>query len=230
MKTIGLIGGMSWESTAEYYRCINTGVRRRLGPLRSAPILLHSVDFGPIEQAQREARWHDAGDMLADSARRLEAAGADNIMLATNTMHIVADRIVAATGLPFLHIADPVGRAANASGWRRLGLLGTAFTMEQPFLTRHLASHYGLDVIVPPPAARAQAHRIIYDELCNGVVREASRQAYREVINGLAAAGAEAVILGCTEIGLLIRAPHSPLPLLDSTALHAEAAVDFALG
>lgn len=229
MKTIGLIGGMSWESTADYYRRINTLVRERLGTLRSAEIVLHSVDFGPVEQAQREARWDDAGDMLADSARRLHAAGADCVLLATNTMHIVADRIEAATPLPLLHIADPVGRAAVASGWRRVGLLGTAFTMEQPFLVERLARHH-LDVIVPPADARERIHRVIYDELCAGIVRDASRALYRDVIAALARDGAEAVILGCTEIGLLVGVDDSALPVLDTTALHARAAVDFALG
>ncbi|MDE2120765.1 MAG: aspartate/glutamate racemase family protein [Betaproteobacteria bacterium] len=229
MKTIGLIGGMSWESSAEYYRRINTGVRERLGSLRSAQIVLHSIDFGPIEQAQREARWDDAGIVLADSARRLQAAGADCVMLATNTMHMVADSIQAATDLPFLHIADPVGRAASAAGWQRVGLLGTAFTMEQPFLVERLAQRHGLQVLVPPPPERALVHRVIYEELCAGILRGPSRQAYVEVLHGLAAAGAEAVVLGCTEIGLLIRDEHSPVPLLDTTALHAQAAVDFAL-
>ena len=229
MKTIGLIGGMSWESTVEYYRRINTGVRQRLGPLRSAEIMLHSVDFGPIEQAQREGRWHDAGSALANSAVRLQAAGADCIVLATNTMHIVAEQVAMATNLPFLHIADPVGLAASAAGWRRIGLLGTNFTMEQPFLAERLSERYGLDVVVPHAAARARIHRIIYDELCAGIVRDASRHIYREAIASLADAGAEAVILGCTEITLLIQAEHSPLPLLDTTELHAQAAVNFAL-
>jgi aspartate racemase len=229
MKTIGLIGGMSWESTAEYYRRINTAVRERLGALRSAPMLLHSVDLGPIEQAQRDGRWDDAGEVLADSARRLQAGGADCVMLATNTMHMVAERIQSATSLPFLHIADPVGQAACAAGWQRVGLLGTAFTMEQPFLIERLRARHGLQVLVPPPAERALVHRVIYDELCAGIVHAPSRRAYLDIVRGLADAGAQAVVLGCTEIGLLIREEQSPVPLLDTTALHAQAAVEFAL-
>jgi len=229
MKTIGLIGGMSWESTAEYYRLVNQGVRDRLGPLRSAQLLLHSVDFGPVERAQHEGRWDQAAAILEDAARRLQAGGAECVLLCTNTMHKVADRIQAATRLPFLHIADPVGHAAHARGFARVGLLGTAFTMEQDFMKGRLASRHGLEVLVPGPEERAEMHRIIYDELCVGIVDEASRELYRRVIDGLAARGAEAVILGCTEIGLLVRQPHSALPLLDTTALHAAAAVDFSL-
>lgn len=229
MKTIGLIGGMSWESSAEYYRLINQGVRDRLGPLRSAQLAMFSVDFGPVEQAQHAGRWNDTADILVDAARRLQAARADVVVLCTNTMHKVADAITAAITVPFLHIADPVGDAAAAHGWRRVGLLGTAFTMEQPFLTQRLAGRHGLDVIVPPDDTRREIHRIIYDELCAGVVSDASRAIYVDAIDALAREGAQAVILGCTEITLLIKPEHSSLPLLDTTALHAQAAVDFAL-
>lgn len=229
MKTIGLIGGMSAESTAEYYRLMNQEVRSRLGPLRSAQLLLHSVDFGPIAQAQHEGRWDDAGALLADSARRLHAAGADAIVLCTNTMHKLAGTIADATPLPFLHIADPVGEAARALGVRRLGLLATAFTMEQPFLKDRLAQAYGLDILTPDPATRAEVHRVIYEELCQGTVREASRAFYQQAIAALQSQGCEAIVLGCTEIALLVQQAHSPLPLLDTTALHARAAVDFAL-
>ncbi|MDM0079411.1 aspartate/glutamate racemase family protein [Variovorax sp. J31P179] len=230
MRTIGLIGGMSWESSAEYYRLVNQRVRERLGPLRSAQLLMHSVDFGPIERAQHEGRWDDAGAILEDAARRLHAGGADCIVLRTNTMHKLADRIEAATPLPFLHIADPVGRAAARAGVRRVGLLGTAFTMEQGFMKDRLAQRHGLEVLVPGADDRAEVHRIIYDELCVGIVDGASRERYRRVIGALQARGAEAVVLGCTEISLLVKDEDSALPLLDSTALHAAAAVDFALG
>lgn len=229
MRTIGLIGGMSWESSAEYYRLVNQRVRERLGPLRSAQLLMHSVDFGPIERAQHERRWDDAGAILEDAARRLHAGGADCIVLCTNTMHKLADRIEAATPLPFLHIADPVGRAAARAGVRRVGLLGTAFTMEQGFMKDRLAQRHGLEVLVPGAEDRAEVHRIIYDELCVGIVDGASRERYRRVIGALQAGGAEAFVLGCTEISLLVKDEDSALPLLDSTALHAAAAVDFAL-
>jgi aspartate racemase len=229
MRTIGLIGGMSWESSAEYYRLVNQRVRERLGPLRSAQLLMHSVDFGPIERAQHEGRWDDAGAILEDAARRLHAGGADCIVLCTTTMHKLADRIEAATPLPFLHIADPVGRAAARAGVRRVGLLGTAFTMEQGFMKDRFAQRHGLEVLVPGADDRAEVHRIIYDELCVGIVDGASRERYHRVIGALQARGAEAVVLGCTEISLLVKDEDSALPLLDSTALHAAAAVDFAL-
>lgn len=229
MKTLGLIGGMSWESTAEYYRLINQEVRARLGPLRSAPLLIHSVDFGPIADAQHEGRWDDAGAVLADSARRLHAAGADAIVLCTNTMHKLADTIADATPLPFLHIADPVGKVARTRGLRKLGLLATAFTMEQPFLKDKLTHEYGVEVITPDASTRAELHRVIYEELCQGVVLDASRDVYLRAIAGLHAQGCDAIVLGCTEISLLVQQEHSPLPLLDTAALHAQAAVAFAL-
>ena len=229
MKTIGLIGGMSWESTAEYYRLMNQEVRARLGPLRSAQVLLHSVDFGPIAQAQHEGRWDDAGESLAESARRLHAAGADAIVLCTNTMHKLAGTIAAATPLPFLHIAAPVGEAARARGLHKLGLLATAFTMEQAFLKDTLVQDYGLTVATPDAPTRAEVHRVIYEELCQGIVRESSRAFYLKAIAALQAQGCEAIVLGCTEISLLVQQAHSHLPLLDTTALHAKAAVDFAL-
>ncbi len=229
VKTIGLIGGMSWESTAEYYRLMNQEVRKRLWPLRSAQLLIHSVDFGPIAQAQHEGRWNDAGAMLADSARRLHAAGADAIVLCTNTVHKLAGTIAAATPLPFLHIADPVGQAARGQGLRKLGLLATAFTMEQAFLKDKLVQDYGLEIATPDGPTRAEVHRVIYEELCQGIVRDASRLFYQQAIAQLQAQGCDAIVLGCTEISLLVQQGHSPLPLLDTTALHAKAAVDFAL-
>ncbi|SDT15750.1 aspartate racemase [Pseudomonas asplenii] len=229
MRTIGLIGGMSWESSAEYYRIINQQVRSRLGPLRSAALLMYSVDFGPVEQAQHAGRWDDAGLILQDAARRLQAGGAECVVLCTNTMHRLAQQIEGAVSIPFLHIATPTGQAALARGATRVGLLGTAFTMEQDFLKQRLVAQ-GLEVLIPETEQRQAVHRIIYDELCVGVINEQSRQLYQQVIEGLAARGAEAIILGCTEIGLLIKPEHSPLPLLDTTELHALAAVDFALG
>ena len=228
MHTIGLIGGMSWESSAEYYRIINQRVRDQLGPLRSAQLLMYSVDFGPVEQAQHAGRWDDAALILEDAARRLQAGGAECVVLCTNTMHLVAPRIAAAVSIPFLHIADAAGAPAVAAGTLTVGLLGNAFTMEQDFLTSRLAAH-GLNVLVPDANERQAVHRIIYEELCVGVISEASRQVYQRVIASLAARGAQAIILGCTEIGLLIKPEHSDLPLLDTTVLHAQAAVAFAL-
>ncbi|MBK3510595.1 MULTISPECIES: aspartate/glutamate racemase family protein [unclassified Pseudomonas] len=229
MRTIGLIGGMSWESSAEYYRIINQRVRDQLGPLRSAQLLMYSVDFGPVEQAQHTGRWDDAALILEDAARRLQAGGADCVVLCTNTMHRVAARIEAAVSIPFLHIADAAGAAAVEAGTLTVGLLGTAFTMEQDFLTARLTAQ-GLTVLVPDADERQAVHRIIYEELCVGVLSAASRQVYQRVIESLAARGAQAIILGCTEIGLLIKPQHSNLPLLDTTELHAQAAVAFALG
>ena len=229
MRTIGLIGGMSWESSAAYYRLINQGVRDRLGPLRSARLLLHSVDFGPIEQAQRDGRWDDAAAILAAAAQCLQAGGAEAWLLCTNTMHKVAPQVQAAVSIPFIHIADPVGQAARHAGWRTVGLLGTAFTMEQAFFKAFLANQHGLQVLTPGAAQRAALHRIIYDELCVGVVSAASRQLVVDVIQSLAVRGAQAVILGCTEISLLVQPGDTGVPLLDTTALHAAAAVDFLL-
>jgi aspartate racemase len=229
MRTIGLIGGMSWESSAEYYRLINQQVRDRFGPLRSAKLLMYSVDFGPVEQAQHAGRWDEAAAILVDAAQRLQAGGADCVVLCTNTMHKVAGQIQAAISIPFLHIADPVGQAAVEAGALKVGLLGTAFTMEQDFLKERLTS-MGLTVLVPEADERQAVHRIIYDELCVGVVSEASRKVYQQVIESLIRRGAQTIILGCTEIGLLIKPEHSALPLLDTTELHAQAAVAFALG
>ncbi|WP_265535344.1 aspartate/glutamate racemase family protein [Pseudomonas saponiphila] len=228
MRTIGLIGGMSWESSAEYYRLINQQVRDRLGPLRSARLLMYSVDFGPVEQAQHAGRWDQAAAILVDAALRLQAGGAECVVLCTNTMHKVAQQIQAAISVPFLHIADPTAQAAVDAGTLQVGLLGTAFTMEESFLKQRLAQR-GLSVLVPDEQQRQAVHRIIYQELCVGLVSEASRRVYQQVIDTLQARGAQAIILGCTEIGLLLKPEHSPLPLLDTTALHARAAVAFAL-
>ncbi|WP_248749724.1 aspartate/glutamate racemase family protein [Pseudomonas sp. MWU15-20650] len=228
MRTIGLIGGMSWESSAEYYRIINQRVRDQLGPLRSAQVLMYSVDFGPVEQAQHAGRWDDTALILEDAARRLQAGGAECVVLCTNTMHRVAPRVEAAVSIPFLHIADATAAAALEAGTLTVGLLGTAFTMEQDFLKSRLAAQ-GLTVLVPDADERQAVHRIIYEELCVGIISDASRQVYQQVIQALAERGAQAVILGCTEICLLIQPEHCDLPLLDTTELHAQAAVAFAL-
>lgn len=229
MRTIGLLGGMSWESTAEYYRLLNEFTRERLGGLHSAKCVLWSVDFAEIEELQAQGRWTEAGERLAAAAGALEAAGAELLLICTNTMHKVADQVQAAVGIPLLHLADTTAAAVQADGVRRVGLLGTAFTMEQDFYRGRLASH-GLDVLVPDAAGRAAVHRIIYDELCQGVIRDESREIYRAVIDDLVAAGAEGVVLGCTEIELLIGPEHSPVPVYATTRLHAQAAVTAALG
>ncbi|MGX4735744.1 aspartate/glutamate racemase family protein [Kitasatospora griseola] len=224
MKTIGLLGGMSWESTAEYYRLLNEFTRERLGGLHSAKCVLHSVDFAEIEHLQATGQWQAAGELLAAAAKSVEAGGADLLLICTNTMHKVADQVSAAVGIPLLHLGDATAEAVLAAGVRRVGLLGTAFTMEQDFYRDRLAAH-GLDVIVPPPADRDLVHRVIYQELCLGVVRDESREAYRTVIAALVAAGAQGVILGCTEIELLIGAEDSPVPVFPTTRIHAAAAV-----
>ena len=229
MKTIGLLGGMSWESTLPYYRHINEAVRERLGGLHSARLVLYSLDFHEIEALQRQGDWAAAGTLLADAARRLESAGADFLLLCTNTMHKVADAIEAASALPLLHIADPTAAAIQAADLQRVDLLSTRFTMEQPFYRQRLEDRHGIQVLVPDEPDRAEVHRVIYEELCRGVVSEVSRQAYRQVITRLVARGAQAVILGCTEIGLLVRADDAEVPLFDTCVLHAQAAAERAL-
>jgi aspartate racemase len=228
MRTIGLIGGMSWESTAWYYRLLNELTRDRLGGLHSAKCVLYSVDFAEIEQLQTEGRWTEAGEVLAAAARAVEAAGAQLVLICTNTMHKVADEVAAAVSVPLLHLADTTADAVLKAGLTKVGLLGTAFTMEQDFYRGQLARR-GLDVLVPGAAGRAVVHRVIYKELCLGIVREESRAAYRDVIAELAARGAEGVILGCTEIELLVRPEDSVVPLFPTTTLHAQAAVTAAL-
>jgi aspartate racemase len=228
MRTIGLIGGMSWESTAEYYKLLNTLVRERMGGLHSAKCVLYSVDFADVERMQAKARWDEAADLLADAAKAVQAAGADFVLLCTNTMHKVADQIAAAIDIPLLHLADATADAVKAAGVHRIGLLGTAFTMEQDFYRDRLAAA-GLEVIVPDAAGRETVHRVIYDELCVGVVRDESREAYQRVIAELVEAGAEGVVLGCTEIELLIGPDDSPVPVFPTTRLHAEAAIARAL-
>jgi len=229
MKTLGLIGGMSWESSAQYYRLINEAVRHRLGGAHSAQLLLWSVDFAGIKQLQHDGRWDVLGDHMLDAARRLQAGGAELLVICTNTMHTLAARIEAQCPLPLLHIADPTAAAIRQAGLRRVGLLGTAFTMEQAFYRDRLQDRFGLQVLVPEADDRRIVHDIIYQELIAGVVSAHSRQVYAGVIARLVARGAEAIILGCTEIMLLVRAEDSPVPLFDTTTLHARAAVDAAL-
>ncbi|CAM5622927.1 L-aspartate/glutamate-specific racemase [Streptomyces alboniger] len=228
MKTIGLIGGMSWESTAEYYRLLNRLTGERLGGLHSARCVLYSVDFAEIERLQAAGEWERAGHVLAAAAKCVEAAGAELVLICTNTMHKVAGQVRDAISVPLLHLGDATADAVRAAGVTRVGLLGTAFTMEQDFYRDRLAAH-GLDVIVPDAPGRDLVHRVIYEELCLGVVRDESRTAYQEVIADLVRAGAEGVILGCTEIELLIGAEHSPVPVFPTTRIHAEAAVTAAL-
>jgi aspartate racemase len=228
MQTIGLIGGMSWESTLPYYRLINQTVREARGGLHSAKVLLYSVDFHEIEVLQHAGDWDAAGAAMADAARRLQAGGADFIVLCTNTMHKVAEAITDATPLPLLHIADATAQALIEAGIGRVGLLGTRFTMEQDFYRKRLEAR-GLEVIVPSAPDRDTVHRIIYDELCQGVIDDASREAYREVMTRLVAAGAEGIILGCTEISLLVGEADASVPLFDTTTLHARTAALHAL-
>jgi aspartate racemase len=228
MKTLGLIGGMSWESTMPYYRIVNERVRQRLGGLHSAKLVLHSVDFAEIETLQHRGEWDAAGEQLADAARGLHAAGADAIVVCTNTMHKVAPQIEAAVEIPLLHIADATAARVRAAGLDRVGLLGTRFTMEQAFYRDRIVAH-GIDVLTPDAAQRERVHRAIYDELCLGRIVEASRADYRTIIGGMIARGAQGVILGCTEIGLLVGVADSAVPLFDTCRIHAEYAADWAL-
>jgi len=228
-RTIGLIGGMSWESTVPYYRVINETVRDIRGGLHSARIALLSVDFHDVEAMQRDGRWAEAGELLAQAARTLEGAGADFLVLCTNTMHKVAGAIERAVRIPLLHIADPTAAAVKAAGIGTVGLLGTRFTMEEDFYRDRLRTLHGLDVVVPDQADRDVVHRIIYDELCLGIVTGESRAVYQGVIARLVDAGAAGIILGCTEIELLIGQQDSPVPVFPTTRLHVEAAVDLAL-
>ena len=229
MRLLGVLGGMSWTSTAEYYRLLNQGIATRLGGLHSARLLLHSVDFAPVSEMQHDGDWAGTAAVLVDAALGLERAGAEGLLLATNTMHKVADEIEVATGLPLLHIADATASRLVADGRRTVGLLATAFTMEQTFYTERLREH-GLEVLIPNDADRAEIHRIIYDELCLDVIRDDSRIRYEQVTDRLAERGAEAVILGCTEITLLLDPGDSTVPLYDTTAIHAEAAANWMVG
>ena len=227
-RTLGIIGGMSWESTESYYRLINEGIKARLGNLHSADLLIHSVDFAPIEALQAQGAWDEMGKVLANSGKRLQAAGAQGLLIATNTMHKVVDDVQAATNLPIIHIADVTAAAIKQQGLTKVALLGTQFTMTENFYKQRLIDA-GLQVLIPETGARAEVHRIIYEELCQGQLLDSSRQYYQQVIEDLADKGAEGVILGCTEIGLLIQQADSPISVFDTTAIHAAAAVDFLL-
>lgn len=229
MKRIGLIGGMSWESSLLYYKLINQGIQARLGGFHSADCIMHSVDFADIEAMQQTGRWDDAATYLSQSAKGLYQAGAECIVLCTNTMHKVADAIINAVPVPFLHIADATAEAIQRAGYTQIGLLGTRFTMDEDFYTGRLTDKYGLSVVLPDSDGRKLVNRVIFDELVRGVIRDESRRAYIGQIESLAQNGAQAVILGCTEIGMLIQPVHSPIPTFDTTALHVEAVVKFAL-
>jgi aspartate racemase len=229
MKTIGLIGGMSWESTQYYYRQINQGIRQRLGGLHSAELLLHSVDFAPIEALQHAGDWDATADILSKAARSLEAGGADFFLICTNTMHKVADMVENSVNIPLLHIADATAEVLLADKVSRIGLLGTAFTMEQSFYKGRLSEQYGIEVVVPDARDRETVHNIIYQELCLGSVKEASKTAYLQIIDRLQQQGVEGVILGCTEICMLVDAADTEIKLYDTTAIHALQAVNFAL-
>lgn len=229
MKTLGLIGGMSWESTVPYYQLINEGIKQRLGGLHSAKLVLYSVDFHDIEVCQASGDWDKAGQMLADAALSLKKAGAEGIVLCTNTMHKVAGPIIQQSGLPFLHIVDGTARAIQQQKMSRIALLGTRYTMEQDFYRGRLASEYGIETLVPEAAERQEVNRIIFEELCLGVFTDASKARYQQIIAGLVEQGAEGIIFGCTEIGLLLRPEECPIPVFDTTAIHASAAVEFML-
>ena len=228
MKTIGLLGGMSWESTQTYYRLINEGVKSRLGGLHSAKLVLYSVDFAEIEALQHQGDWPATARILSGAALSLENPGADFLMIGTNTMHKVAPEIEEAINIPLLHIADATAKVLTQDNIQRVGLLGTRFTMEQAFYRERLEAA-GIEVVTPDAPQRAEVHRVIYEELCQGEIQAPSREAYLAVINSLAEQGAQAVILGCTEIGLLIKQTDTPVPLYDTTAIHAAQAVNQAL-
>jgi len=228
MRTLGLLGGMSWESTLPYYRYVNERVRERLGGLHSAKLVLYSVDFAEIERLQHLGDWDAAGRVLADAAQALERAGAQALVLCTNTMHRVLDVVEPAIRMPVIHIADATARRIRESSFSKVGLLATRFTMEQDFYRGRLEAN-GLEVLVPDADERTEIHRIIYDELCLGVIRDDSRETYRAIMANLVARGARGLILGCTEIGLLVGASDTTVPVFDTTRIHADAAVDWAL-
>ena len=229
MKTIGLLGGMSWESTAEYYRILNEAVRDRLGPLHSAKIALYSVDFSEIETLQHQGRWSEAGAILAEAARAVEHAGADLLLICTNTMHKLAEEIQAAIRIPVLHIADATADTIRGQGIGTVGLLATRFTMEEAFYKGRLTGRHGLDVLVPEDLERDLVHRVIYEELCAGRIEPSSKAQYLRIIDGLIERGAEGIVLGCTEIGLLVSQSDLRVPAFDTTAIHCLAAVEQAL-
>jgi len=229
MKTIGLLGGMSWESSLEYYRTINRLVKKRLGGLHSAKCLMYSVDFQEIETLQQKGLWDEAGRLLGQAARNLQEGGADFLLICTNTMHKVASAVQQQIHIPLLHIADPTAKSVLSRGIRKIGLLGTRFTMQEDFYKGKLVLDHGLEVLIPSDADMDMIHQVIFEELCLGKIKDVSKEKYTAVIKRLEADGAEGVILGCTEIGLLVKDQDSPIPLFDTTVIHAEAAVDFAL-
>lgn len=229
MKTIGLIGGMSWESSAEYYRIVNETTKEKLGGLHSAKTILYSVDFAEVEQLQHQGKWDEAARLMASAARSLECAGADFVVLCTNTMHKLADEIQAAIQIPFLHIADATAQKVKDAGIKKIGLLGTRYTMEHDFYKGRLIDNYGLEVIAPDDDDRETVHCVIYDELCLGIIKPESREHYKKIMAKMIQAGAEGIILGCTEIELLVRDEDSSVPLFPTTKIHAVAAVEFAL-
>jgi aspartate racemase len=229
MKTIGMIGGMSWESSIEYYRIINETVRAELGGLHSARSIMVSVEFAEIERLQNQDRWDEAAEILIEAARSIESGGADFAIICTNTMHKLYDIIQQNVRIPLLHIADATAESIKAEGIKKIALLGTRFTMEEDFYKGRLADNYGLDVIIPGPEDMEIVHRIIYDELCVGIIQSDSKQEYADIIRRLVGEGAEGIILGCTEIGLLVKQKDSPVPLYDTTEIHARAAVKYAL-
>ena len=229
MKTIGMIGGMSWESTLSYYKAINEGVKAALGGLNSAQICLYSVNFEPIEKLQHEGKWDETAQLLAQAAKSVEAGGADFLLICTNTMHKVAPEIEAQISIPILHIADATAKQLQQDGIERVGLLGTRFTMEQEFYKGRLQQQFGIDVLIPDAEQRQQVHRVIYEELCLGTIRPESRAQYVEIVEDLHRRGAQAVILGCTEIALLIQQHDTDVPLYDTTKIHAEQTVQLAL-
>lgn len=229
MKTIGMIGGMSWESSIEYYRIVNQTVREKLGGLHSAKSIMVSVEFAEIEALQHQDRWDELAAILIEAARSLEKGGADFVIICTNTMHKLYDILQNQIKIPMLNIADATAEKIKAQGIDKIALLGTRFTMEEDFYKGRLADKYGLDVIIPSSAQREIVHRVIYDELCAGIIKPDSKQKYAEIIQGLAAEGVGGIILGCTEIGLLVKQADSPVPLFDTTEIHARAAVYYAL-
>ena len=229
MKTVGLLGGMSWESTVGYYRAINEGIKNKLGGLHSAKIAMYSVDFAPIEKLQHQGDWGGTAKILSEAAQKIESAGADFLLICTNTMHKVAPQIEQTVNIPLLHIADATAEVLVQQGVNVVGLLGTSFTMEQDFYTGRLTEKYGLDVLVPNEKDREIVHEIIYQELCLGEIHAQSKVEYLRIINELVSQGAEAVILGCTEIGMLVSQSDTPVTLIDTTAIHVEKAVEYAL-
>jgi len=229
MKTIGLIGGMSWESTAEYYRIINEAVKEKLGRLHSAKIAMYSVDFEEVEQLQHQGKWDKATNLMIDAAKRVERSGADFVLICTNTMHKMADDVAANISIPLLHIADATAEKITSLGLNEIGLLGTKFTMEQDFYKGRLKEKFGIRVVIPNESDREIVHNVIYKELCLGAIKDSSREQVKAIINRLSDNGAQGIILGCTELPLLIKQEDCPIPLFDTTVIHAKAAIDYAL-